>query len=174
MSLKDSVRGALLSKLLKELIADADQTGRAEALAALLAARDALGVKSVDIELPDGTQVGTATLTTPRAGISVDDAAFLRWVKAEHPSEVVTAVRESFRRAVVGRLKIVGGDVIDTRTGEAVKWARVRPGSDTPTGFSVRYADGGREAIEEAWREGRFNPLEYLATPALPAGGEQA
>jgi hypothetical protein len=173
VSLKDTVRGALLSKLLKELIAEADQTGRAEALAALLAARDALGVKSVDIELPDGTRVGTATLTQPKAGVCIDDAAFLKWVAAERPTEIVTAVRESFRRVVVGRLKIVGEDVVDKTTGEVMPWASVRPAADTPTSFSVRYAEGGREAIEQAWREGRFNPLDHLTAPALSAGGEE-
>jgi hypothetical protein len=174
MSLKDALRGALFGKLLKELIAEADGAGRAEALAQLVAANEALGVKSVDVTLPDGTKVGTATLTATKPGISIDDAAFMRWVQAEHPGEVVPAVRESFRRLVVSRLMVDGDKVIDKTTGEVVAWARVRPAAPRPTSFSVRYADGGREAIETAWREGRLNPLDHLTGRALPAGGEES
>ena len=174
MSLKDALRAALIGKLLKELVAEADTAGRSEALAHLLAAHEALGVKSVDVTLPDGTKVGTATLTAPAAGISVDEAAFMRWVQAEHPTEVVPAVRESFRRVVRSRLKIVDGKVIDKSTGEVVPWASVRAAAERPTSFSVRYADGGREAIETAWREGRLNPLDHLTGRTLPAGGDES
>lgn len=172
MSLKDAVRAVLIGKLLKELIAEADQAGRAEALAQLLAANQNLGVKSVDIELPDSTKVGVATLTSPSAGISIDEGAFVTWVKTEHPSEVVQAVRESFRRAVRSRLRIADGKVIDRTTGQIMPWASVRPPAPHPTSFSVRYADGGREAIETAWRQGRLNPLDHLPGRTLPTGGE--
>lgn len=173
MSLKEDVLAAALVKVIKDRVADADRNGRADLLAQLVAAHEAMGVKSVSVELPDGTKVGTVTLTSPRAGVHIDDDAFLAWVAAEHPTEVVRAVREPFRRAIAARLKIVGDDVIDTATGEAVAWASVRPAADKPTSFSVRFADGGREEIERAWRDGRLDPLAHLAAPALPAGGEQ-
>lgn len=172
MSLKEDVLAAALVKLIKERVAEAEQSGRADLLAQLAKAYEAMGVKSVSVELPDGTKVGTITLTAPRQGVHIDDASFLRWVKAKHPDEVVIAVRESFRRAVAARLKIVGDEVIDKTTGEVMPWASVRPAADQPTSFSVRFANGGREAVEEAWRDGRLDPLAHLAAPALPAGGE--
>lgn len=174
MSLKEDILAAALVKVIKERVAEADQNGRADLLAQLIAAHEAMGVKSVSIELPDGTKVGTATLTNPKAGVYVDDVAFMRWVQAEHPGEVVPAVRESFRRAIVARLRVVGGDtVVDEKTGYVVEWASVRPAVAKPTSFSVRFAPGGREAIEEAWRGGLLNPLDHLTAPTLPAGGDE-
>lgn len=155
MNLKQQVLAAAVSRVLKDRLAEADAAGRAEVLRQLKAAREALGVKSVDIELPDGTVVGTASLSQPKPGVTVDEAGFLKWAIAEHPEEVVQAVRESFRRAVMARLRIVGDDtVVDKKTGYVVEWASVRHAAPEPTTFSVRFADGGRVAIEDAWRGG--------------------
>lgn len=169
MSLKEATLAAAIGKLLKEKIDEADKAGRADTLKQLIAAKDALGVKTVDITLPDGTKIGRATLPTPSPGVDVDHDAFLKWVRAEHPTEVVDAVRESFRKSVMARLKVVGGDVVDKTTGEAVDWASVRDAAAEPTSFTVTFEGDGRMAIEEAWRSGLLDPLEHL-TRALPGG----
>lgn len=174
MNLKDATLRAAITKRLKELLDEADKTGRVETLALLIAAHDALGVKTVDVRLPDGTKVARATLPTPQPGVTVDEAAFLDWVRRERPDELVEAVRESFRRAALKDLKVVGGEVVNKRTGEVVPWARVRPAADKPTSFTVTFVDEGREAIEEAWRDGRINPLELVTRPEIEAGGDAA
>lgn len=172
MNLKEATLRAAVGKLLREKIDEADKAGRVNTLQQLIAAHDALGVKSVDVLLPDGAKVGTATLPTPKPGVAVDESAFMDWVLAEHSGEVVQAVRESFRRAALARLKIVGDDVVDKSTGEVVSWAKVRPAVENPTSFTVRFTDDGRAAIEQAWQDGRLNPLDYVSPNALPSGGE--
>lgn len=168
--LKTAVLAAAVSKRLKEMLAEADAAGRADTLNQLKAAKAAMGLKSVDITLPGGTKIGTATLPQSKPGVRVDEDAFVKWVLAEHPTEIVQAVRDSFRKAVLGRLKVVGDEVIDTHGGEPVPWASVRPAAAEPTSFSITWVDDGRDAVEEAWRSGELAAL----LPGLLAieGGE--
>lgn len=171
MSLKEATLRAAILKRLQEKISEVDKAGRAEGLQQFLAARDALGVKTVDVTLTDGTKVARATLPTPQPGIRVDDEAFLEWVRSERPEEIVEAVRESFRRAVLKDLTIHGDTVVNKRTGEVVEWASVRPAAENPTHFTLTFVGDGRDLIEAAWADGRLNILDVL-TPALSAGGD--
>jgi hypothetical protein len=171
VNLKDAALRAAVLKRLKEKIRLADEAGRAEALDMFLAARDTLGVKSVDVVLPDGQKVASATLPAPQPGVVVDEEQFRAWVQAEHPDEIVQAVRESFRRAVMKSLVIHGDKVVNRRTGETVSWARVRPAADRPTHFTITFTPAGRELIEQAWADGKLNLLDVV-TPALGAGDE--
>jgi hypothetical protein len=171
--LKSGMLGAAVRKLLVEKINEADGVARGVTLQQFLAAHDAMGVKTLDITLPGGPKVARATLPQPKPGVTVDDKAFLKWVTAEHPTEIVEAVRESFRRVILKRLEIVGDEVIDKQTGQVVPWASVRPAAEKPGNFTVTFVDDGRKAVEAAWLDGRINLLDFTAPPTLPAGGEE-
>lgn len=173
MNLKEAALRAAVIKRLKELLDEADKEGRTETLSLFLEAHQALGVKSVDITLPTGEKIATATLPAPRPKVDVDEGAFLEWVRREHPEELVVEVRESFRRALLKDLVAVDDQVVNKKTGEVVPWASVRPAAE-PSSFTVRFTPAGREAIEEAWRSGQLGLLEYVAPRQLEAGGDAA
>lgn len=157
MTLKDDAERVAVLGALLDLVKGEYETARSGVRDGLKTTLREFGGRSVDVELPDGTVVATITLARPKPGIDVDAAAFLEWVKAEYPGEVVTAVRESFRRSIIGRLDIADGIVVDTKTGEKVEWAKVRPAGEPQT-ISLRYATGGRPAIATAYRRGELSP----------------
>jgi hypothetical protein len=171
--LKSGMLGAAVRKLLVEKINEADGIARGDTLQKLLAVHESMGVKTLDVMLPDDTKVARATLPQPKPGVVVDDQAFLKWVAAEHPTEIVEAVRESFRRAVLKRLEIVGDEVVDKQGGQVVPWASVRPAAEKPSNFTVTFVGDGRQAVEQAWLDGTINLLDFTAPPTLPAGGEE-
>lgn len=171
MTLRDeaarlAVLGALRDRLNEEIA-----TSRGHVWAGLVAARRVLGMKSATVTLPDGTKVGTVTITEPDSGVDVDTTAFLAWCQEHHPDEVVPAVRESFRRAVLGGLVEVDGEFF--YKGTLVPWARLRPAGD-PTSFSYRPSPDAAKAILDAYRDGRLTPSvlpELDGPPAEPEGG---
>lgn len=118
----------------------------------LLKAREELGVKSLEVTLPDGTVVASVSVTQPESKLGVvDEQAFVDWVRANAPTEVVETVRSSYQRALLGRLTEVDGRAVDEETGEFV--AGVGRSAARPPYISLRYRPEGREAIGRAWAE---------------------
>jgi hypothetical protein len=76
-----------------------------------------------------GQIVGKATQTKGRSKLAVhDEAAFLEWVKAAHPTEVVEAVNPAFVKSLEARAKELGlGPVIDNQ-GEVVPGVEIVSG----------------------------------------------
>lgn len=130
--------------------------------------------------LPDGETVAHATLPTPskpstKPTIAVDDAAFRAWVKATRPDDIVEAVRETTRRAIMDQIRVQGDVVID-KHGEVMPWATVQPAPppaprQAPKSFSLTWVGGpaGRERMLDAWRSGA---LAHIAPAALTSGGD--
>lgn len=172
MNLKDATLRSAVTKLLLDELKAADIDGRAATLGMLLAAHEGLGLKSVRVDLPDGTHVANATLPQAKDKVVIDDTAFLKMVDAEHPEEIVKTVNPAYRKAVEKCLVVDGDQVVDTRTGEPVTWAAVRRAPAQPSYFTVTFEKDGREAIKQAWRDGRLDPLDYLTPPALPTAGD--
>lgn len=104
-------------------------------------------------ELPDGTEVGSVTLNKGRTTAEVaDEQTFTNWVAENHPSEIVMAVRDSFRKIVLTDVQKHGG-IVDRASGELVNV----PGVSRKTGDpypSVRPNDEAAAAIAAAWRDG--------------------
>lgn len=175
MSLKILTARTAVLKALRDAI-DAELSGsRADVLDGLLDAKASLGVKSVDVTLPDGTKVASVTLTEPKGRIAVtNDEAFARYVLDRWPDEVAMTVRSAWQKKLLARLKDAGdGDVVDPETGELVDGVTAYPPAD-PSSFSLRYADGGRERIADAYRNGQLGELADLTpqTPAIPKGSD--
>jgi hypothetical protein len=175
VSIKDQAFRVAVLGALKDALGSQYADERGDLLEQLVAAQGELGVKSLDVSLPDGTKVATVTLTQPSDRVEVvDEAAFTNWVAEHWPTEVVTVtqVRPAFRKALLDSVAITtlpdGADqvevlnvVVDVRTGVSVDGVRVRQASK-PTSFSVRYTPDGRPAIAEAWREGRLDGYRPL------------
>ena len=71
------------------------------------------------------TALGPVSVAVPKPRpVIVDAQAFLAWVEANRPNEIVRQVRESYTGAFLGQLVIDGGEVF-TRDGELVEFAGV-------------------------------------------------
>lgn len=101
--------------------------GEAVKAAAVEAETYRAAVKAKSLETPWGTV--SITRRKPTVAI-VDEAVFLDWVKTTAPHLVEERVSEVGRRAILDRLEIVDGEVIDPVSGEAPLWAGVKPGAE--------------------------------------------
>jgi hypothetical protein len=152
---------------LKDRIATEYAEQRTALLGQLLDAQADLGVKSLDVSLPNGTKVATITLTEPSVRVTVDDEdAFTAWVARRYPTEVQTVmtVRPAGRKAILDQAVVEGEDVFDWNDGEKLDGVRAAHPAPQSRSFSVRYPDGGRDAIAHAWRVGElgFAPSELV------------
>lgn len=172
MNLKEATLRAAVIKLLMEKLTAADKVGRIEGLGLFLEARDSHGLKSTEVRLEDGTLVANATLPQPKDSIEFVDDAFLAYVEAERPDEIVKLVNPAFSTAIKRHLTVEGDAVVDTRTGEVVEWARVRPAGQ-PKNFTITFTRDGRDAIAQAWQDAPETVLEFLAPPELVAPADE-
>ena len=77
------------------------------------------------------TDVGTVTVTRRKSTVQLDPEAFLEWVQANRPDEIITtlSVRSSFAKAFTDALTPDGDDWI-TGDGELVDFARLVEGKE--------------------------------------------
>ena len=161
---EDALRVAFLTAL-RDIIDTAVTGSREEALASLMTLQEISGAEAVKVRLggPQGVHVATVALIAPKDGITVDPSKLLDYVKANHPSEIVEAVTEPFRRALVARLKVEDdGTVIDPETGMVADFASVRPAGGKPS-LRVTFTTGetpGRALIAQAWRAGELADMD--------------
>jgi hypothetical protein len=165
MSLKDTAYRLAVLKALRDAVAAEEANARVFALGDLTAAAEDMGVRSVDVSLPDGTKIATLSLGggTAKATV-VDEAKFTAWVQANHPTEIETVVRVRpayvqavLAKAVDGYAVFAGGEVVDG-VGPAV-------GSRSAV---VRYTTDGREAVARAWQRGELTGISPY--PELEVG----
>ncbi|MGW7197252.1 hypothetical protein [Streptomyces chryseus] len=196
----DSVRDATTREaVLKALLDSIDaeyKKARAEVQAALDAQQKATGGTRFDAALPDGTKVGTITLTggEPEAKVT-DREAFIAWARAAYPTEretrvitrevqMVKTIRPAFEAHLLAQMtaagvtRIVQAAQVDETTGEVTGDEVVHdvPGvaikATRKRSHSVNFSkkDGqwvGRELIAEAYRNGQ---LTAIVLPALTPG----
>jgi hypothetical protein len=161
---EDALRVAFLTAL-RDIIDTEVAVGREESLASLMVLQEMTGAEAIKVRLggPQGVHVATVALIPAKDGISVDPSKLLAYVKANHPGEVVEAVTEPFRRALVARLKVEDdGTVVDTHTGMAADFATVRPADGKPS-LRVTFTTGenpGRALIAKAWRAGELTGID--------------
>lgn len=157
------LRLAALSAL-RDLIDGEITNARADMSQALLDVQAATGADRIVITLPgdEGGKVGSVSLVKDGGpSVEIDPAAFLAWCQENAEDEVVYAVREPYRRALMARLVVDGGDVIDPTTGMVCDFARPRPVAESSGRFTLRFEGGtngvGRELIASAWRRGQLH-----------------
>ena len=114
----------------------------------------ALGVGVTKGEI--ATPFGPVTLVENRGGTSVviaDEKAFLAWAQENHPEavETVTRIRPGDRDAILAdRFAAVAGEVVDTKTGEVLPFARVQTVDPAPPTPAYRASDVQRAAKKAA------------------------
>jgi hypothetical protein len=156
----DALRDAIL-KTLADDVEEAITKGRDSLKTAMAAGK----IKSLSCELPDGTPVATLTLAGGRrAPRVVNEAKFLAWVQAEHPTEVETVVRKGYTETLLKEIT-QAGRAVDPKTGNAVDGVEFR---DTTAYVTPSFAKGdipGREHIRRAWRDGAISLPSLLGLP---------
>lgn len=174
-SLKDiATRTAVLAALADVINAEL-KTAKADLQAGLKAAKAETGTQQIGVSLPDGQDIGKATLVQPKpAAAIVDEKAFLAWVREVRPSEIVrrfiTEVRPAWAALVLKEITAAGtAEWADPETGviHTVPGVQLQ-GRAAYTRMTV--PDEGQEAIAAAWRNGQ---LTGLGLPQLTAGGEK-
>lgn len=105
---RTATRVAVLTAL-RDAISTEITRARAELGAGLDQARAELGLKSLDVTLPDGgPEVATVTVRQTGPAIDVDEQALADWVAEHHPSEITRTVRSAFRDKLLSRLTVAG------------------------------------------------------------------
>jgi hypothetical protein len=164
---------ALAEAALKAL-ADAVKTQLADVRERMQKEMETSGASRVDAMLPDGTKVATVSLSQPKPTARVTDEDTLRaWVREHAPGElhsrVVTEIRPAYLTSLLAQLTAAGApDLADAATGEIAEVPGVEVAAGRASTHSVRLAEGGAEAIVEAWRTGA---LAHLDLPQLGPGG---
>lgn len=145
MTVKDAALRAAVLRALADRVREEYDASRVEVDKALRELSDTTGAASVKVTLGDQV-IATVTLAggKPTARV-IDEDKFLAWVTENRPTETIERVRESYRKAVLDK----GG--VDPSSGEFVPGVEVVDGSPY---VSTRFADGGREAVAQAWRTG--------------------
>lgn len=76
------------------------------------------------------TALGPVSVATPKAKpVITDERKFLAWVSDNYPDEIEQKVRESFTKALLAKVRMVGADVL-TPEGEVLEFASVDEGGD--------------------------------------------
>ena len=165
----DALRDAIL-KTLADDVEEALKKSRDSLRAAMAAGK----IKSLSAELPDGTPVATVTLAGGKKAPRVtNEAKFLAWVTAEHPTEVEVVVRKDYQKTLLDGIA-QAGRVVDPRTGGPVDGVEF---CDTTQYVTPSFARGdipGRERIRRAWRDGVISVPDALALPAPQEASDAA
>lgn len=147
--LPSAARRLAAIKVFENVVA-AEKTG---ARSEVVTAATALGMKVMNILMPDGTTLGTLSITKGKKTAKVvDERAFLAWVKKNAPTEVVETVRDSYRKSLLTRIKSSG------ELPDGVELGEGGPGS------AVRLNEGAEAVVLAAIRSGQIEPL------SLPGG----
>lgn len=167
---------ALEETALKTVI-DAFTNRLKEVRADMQAAMDTTGVSRLEATLPNGTKVGTVSLTNPKPTATVTDPdQFLQWVRTHSPANIttrlVTEVRPAYTTALLAEMTAAGvTEVADRDTGVVEEVPGVEIRATRSRTHSARPVDGALETILAAWRTGQ---LAHLNLPQLTAGEEVA
>ncbi|MFE0877285.1 hypothetical protein ACFW4X_20920 [Streptomyces smyrnaeus] len=167
-----TTREAVLKALLDE-VKEAYEEARTDVQHLLDQQEKATGARQFAAALPDGTKVGTVSLSggDPAAQI-VDEDAFTEWAREAYPAEAVTRIVKTVNAAFTAKLleeMTAAGVAADPATGEAVPGVEIK--ATRRRSHSVRFSPksktnpgGGRALVGEAWRRGE---LASLVLPAL-------
>jgi hypothetical protein len=121
---------------------------------------DALGVKTFT------TPIGSVNIVRKAPAIHIDEEAFAATLPDDQCDiHVVRVPKETALEGVKARLKVVGGEVVDTATGEVVAWASARQTAPAVTYAATKQQ---RAAKTEAQRlvKGQVDALATAMTRA--------
>ncbi|MGR3875728.1 hypothetical protein ACUXZZ_45165 (plasmid) [Streptomyces graminifolii] len=136
---------------------------------------DTLGVERLAVTLPDGSRVGSITVTTPTPKPAItDQAAFLRFVEEIAPDEVTTvkAVRPAYLKKLLDEMEKRGAaEIVDPEHGDITEVEGVEMQTARAATHSVTFEKSGRDALVAAATAGHLDHIEGL--PQLTSGSAQ-
>lgn len=175
----DAALKAFAYTALEKVAKERKDGARDDAKAALIQFRAETKAKSIDIELPDGTVVASASLSAAKDGFTVtDEDAFFQWVLANFQHAL--KVDYGFKKAFLDRLEVIDADihgvptVVDPITGQVVDFVAYVKAKDAEPSLRIspsRAGEGGHALFWQAFAAGELTELDLMATPELPAGG---
>ena len=142
------------------LIADEAKKAKDRLRAALQAEMEAIGADRVKAEYGDDVIAYVTTSKPKFKWIVKNDKEFVKWVKANIPSEIVETVRESSIDAILDKFKYCQfgsypdlDDVVVDPNGEVVSWLA----GDTAEPYLVtKFHSDGRERLKDAFQSGQL------------------
>jgi hypothetical protein len=143
----------------------------------LIDANQTLGVKQLDITLPNGEKVASASIgnSEPKPLVT-NEAAFVRWVAENFPTEIIQTVRPTFKKVLFENTEQVNpqGEAVHTKTGEIIDGVVF---SNPSSRLTLRFKKDGRELVAEAFNRGELEqvirplfslPVELKSVEYLP------
>lgn len=158
METKDRAARLAVLTALRDAIDAAIENDREDLTLNLKELSSMFGVKSIEIELPNGNKVATASLSVsePKPYVN-NEREFLDWVSTNHPDEIVRQVRPSFQRALFDKLEPAGEEAIHIRTGEVVAGLFFSEGGKEK--LTVRFKSNGRQLVADAFSQGELEAV---------------
>ena len=153
-----SIKEKSLQLAAVSLIADEAKKAKDRLRAELQAEMDELGADRVKAELGDDV-VAYVTTSKPKFKWEViNERKFVQWVMDNMVSEIVTAVRESSREAILDKFNYVDDLVIDPN-GEPVDWL---VGHIAEPYLVTKFHSDGREKLRQAIVSNSIEPKKLL------------
>lgn len=163
MNVADLAREAAVLKTLQDAVAERLEITKTR----LTAAFAETGSTQAVPELPDGTKI--ATVTHAGSGGSsayvASEDELMAWVLKEHPDQVELVIRDGYKKALMDAAK-KAGQPVDPATGETVPGIAVKA---SRAYVSIRFKDGGRDAVAAAWRAGQLSGVDLVAPAEVEA-----
>ncbi|MFE0058640.1 hypothetical protein [Streptomyces sp. NPDC059003] len=171
LSLGDAALLSVFAKLFKDHVVPAIDEKIAAVKGPLLVAYDNpdSSTKSVDAKV-DGVAVATHTVAISKDKYVVGDAdAFNAYAEERGEVEVIIQARPAFRDSMLKRAKYdkETDAIVDKQTGEVIPGITRIPGGKPTGSVTTTWKEGGREAVMEAFHEGRLDGL-LRGVPMLP------
>ena len=169
MTLKYLASRVAVLTALRDAIDDVIIQERSALTMDLLEANKTLGVKQLDITLPNGEKVASASIGSNESKpVVVNEAVFTRWVAENFPTEIIQTVRPTFKKVLFENTEQVNpqGEAVHTKSGQIIDGV-VFSASDPR--LTLRFKREGRELVAESFNRGE---LQQLMVPLfkLPDG----
>ena len=140
------------------MIADAAKKRKDELRSQLQGHMDHIGADRVKAEL-DGEVIAYVTTSKPKFKWEIlNDRKFMQWVKANHPTEIVESVRESFVDVILEKFNYVDHIAIDPN-GEPVDWLI---GNTSEPYLTTKFHSDGREKLRDAFVSNSIDARKVL------------
>lgn len=140
------------------MIADAAKKRKDELRSQLQGHMDDIGADRVKAEL-DGEVIAYVTTSKPKFKWQVlNERKFVEWVKANHPTEIVESVRESFIDVILEKFNYVDDMAIDPN-GEPVDWLI---GNTSEPYLTTKFHSDGRKKLRDAFVSNSIDARKVL------------
>lgn len=159
METKDRAARVAVLTALRDAIDIAIENDREDLTLNLKELSSAFGVKSIEIELPNGEKVATASLSISESKPFVNnEREFLEWVSQNHPEEIIRTVRPSFQKALFEKAEeLYSKEAVNPRTGERIAGVMFSEGGKEK--LTVRFKKTGRELVANAFNRGELEAV---------------